>query len=279
MDKQHRIDCHTHIVNRQIKDAYYQNAAGEYAVIMEFLPQFTREGMQDESWQLAAGDERLFLSPCIDIHKRIPPQLAEIEEKMLAKPECKVVGLKIFLTYQKGRADDEKMMCIYDFARKYGLSVTYHTGLPSLRLPTDNDMEGSRATYIRSVALAYPEVNFIAAHLDDPHFDECVQAMHGVPNMYSDFSGTFEPGASAMENVAETLSAYAHAIRQYPGAYRQILYGTDFCPPIALSAFGEYDETIRRIFAPDQFEDIYWNNPLRAFPRLAEILREKGTIK
>ena len=83
-----------------------------------------------------------------------------------------------------------------------------------------------------------------------------------------------------MENVEETpLRLCPWRSASIPGAYRQILYGTDFCPPIALSAFGEYDETIRRIFAPDQFEDIYWNNPLRAFPRLAEILREKGTIK
>ncbi|MCI5527637.1 MAG: amidohydrolase family protein [Oscillospiraceae bacterium] len=278
MENQRRIDCHTHIVNQKIKDAYYQNPGG-YAIIMEFLPQFANAQMPDESWQIAAADERLFLSPSIDIHKEILPQLSAIEEKMLARPECKVVGLKIFLTYQKGRADDEKMMCIYDFARRYGLSVTYHTGLPSLHLPTDDDMEGSNAKYVRNVALAYPDVNFIVAHLDDPRFDECVQAMHGVPNLYSDFSGTFEPGASAMEDVEATISAYDHAIHQYPDAYRQILYGTDFCPPIALSAFGEYDETIRQIFTPDQFEDIYWNNPLRAFPKLAGILREKGIIK
>ena len=263
MENQRRIDCHTHIVNQKIKDAYYQNPGG-YAIIMEFLPQFANAQMPDESWQIAAADERLFLSPSIDIHKEILPQLSAIEEKMLARPECK---------------DDEKMMCIYDFARRYGLSVTYHTGLPSLHLPTDDDMEGSNAKYVRNVALAYPDVNFIVAHLDDPRFDECVQAMHGVPNLYSDFSGTFEPGASAMEDVEATISAYDHAIHQYPDAYRQILYGTDFCPPIALSAFGEYDETIRQIFTPDQFEDIYWNNPLRAFPKLAGILREKGIIK
>ena len=39
MENQRRIDCHTHIVNQKIKDAYYQNPGG-YAIIMEFLPQF-----------------------------------------------------------------------------------------------------------------------------------------------------------------------------------------------------------------------------------------------
>ena len=172
------------------------------------------------------------------------------------------------------------MMCIYDFARKYGLSVTYHTGLPSLRLPTDNDMEGSRATYIRSVALAYPEVNFIAAHLDDPHFDECVQAMHGVPNMYSDFSGTFEPGASAMENVEETLSAYGPrdppVSRRLPADSLRDRFSArpSRCLPLVnmtRPSAGSLLQISLRIFT----------GTIRcgAFPRLAEILREKGTIK
>ena len=87
MANQRSIDCHTHIVNQKIKDAYYQNPGG-YAIIMEFLPQFANAQMPDESWQIAAADERLFLSPSIDIHKEILPQLSAIEEKMLAQPEC-----------------------------------------------------------------------------------------------------------------------------------------------------------------------------------------------
>ena len=48
MENQRRIDCHTHIVNQKIKDAYYQNPGG-YAIIMEFLPQFANAQMPDES--------------------------------------------------------------------------------------------------------------------------------------------------------------------------------------------------------------------------------------
>ena len=65
MDKQHRIDCHTHIVNRQIKDAYYQNAAGEYAVIMEFLPQFTREGCRTSPGSWRRGMNGFFVPPAL----------------------------------------------------------------------------------------------------------------------------------------------------------------------------------------------------------------------
>lgn len=68
------------------------------------------------------------------------------------------------------------------------------------------------------------------------------------------------------------IDTFAKAIHQYPDTYRQILYGTDFCPPIHLTALEEYEVTIGRIFQPDQFADIYYNNCLRAFPRLADYL-------
>ena len=70
------------------------------------------------------------------------------------------------------------------------------------------------------------------------------------------------------------IRTFAEAIHQVPGMYRQILYGTDFCPPINLSAIEEYDYTIARIFEQEQLEDIYRNNCLRAFPKLADYLKE-----
>ena len=278
MARQRKIDCHTHIVNNQISTQYYEcPGGGDYAMVMEFLPHMVKENMPDESWDLCDGNSKLFLCPSIDIHKDIPNQLEIIEHKMTARPNCRVVGLKIFLTYQSGKADDPQMMPIYDFAKKHELSITFHTGLPSLHLPNDFDTNGSNAKFVRNVALKYPEVNFILAHMDDPRYDECIQLMHGVPNMFSDFCGAFEPGTKVADDEEGTISEFAHAIHQFPDTYKQIVYGTDFCPPILLSEIDKYDYTIQKIFTEDQFEDIYWNNPLRAFPKAARyISNEKG---
>ena len=68
-----RIDCHTHIVNREIYDQYLATDAGEnYALVMEFLPYMATEEMPDHSWDLCEGSEKLFLCPSVDIHKDIP---------------------------------------------------------------------------------------------------------------------------------------------------------------------------------------------------------------
>ena len=277
MTRQRKIDCHTHIVNNEISTQYFEcPGGGDYAMVMEFLPYMQKENMPDESWDLCDGNKRLFLCPSIDIHKDIFAQLDIIEEKMSQRPGCRVVGLKIFLSYQTGRADDERMMPIYEFAKKHGLTVTFHTGLPSYHLPYENDVEGSRVEYIANIARKYPEVNFVAAHMGDPYYDESIQAMHELPNMFTDFAGAFEPGTEVAADEEGTIDQWAHAINQYPDTYKQIVYGTDFCPPILLFEIDKYDYAIKKIFTEDQFEDIYWNNPLRAFPKAAEYINKKG---
>ena len=276
MKKQHKIDCHTHIVNQNIFEEYCRHPeTGDYAMVMEFLPHFATEEMPDDSWTLCDGNEKLFLCPSVDIHKDIPAQLAAIEEKMACHPGCRVVGLKIFLSYQTGRADDSHMFPIYDFAKAHGLSVTFHTGYPSYHLPYENDMEGSKVKYVCNIAKLYPEVNFIVAHMGDPYYDESIQAMHGLNNMFTDFCGAFEPGTEVAADEEGTIEKFAHAIHQYPDTWKQIVYGTDFCPPIWLFEVDKYDYTIRKIFTEDQFEDIYWNNPLRAFPKVAEYIKKE----
>lgn len=264
-----KIDCHTHIVNEAIRAEYFSRTDG-YAIVMEFLDKFKVPGMEHDPLAVVKSDRRLFLSPCIDISRDIPPQLARIEGML---EEYRVVGLKVYLTYQAGRADDERMTPIYDFARKHRLTVTYHTGSCALILESDNALEDSNAIYVQNVAKKYPDVNFVVAHMDDPRYDACIRILHEQPNMYSDFSGAYEPGTPEGSSMDWAIETFARAIHQFPDTYKQILYGTDFCPPINLEAIEDYDVTIERIFTPGQFEAVYSGNCLRAFPKLADYLK------
>lgn len=266
-----KIDCHTHIVNPAICQEYFSRTDG-YALVMEFLPKFCTEQIPDVSRALMEQESRLFFCPCIDISGDIPAQLAAIEPEI---EKYRIVGLKIFLTYQAGRADDEKMMPIYEFASRHRLSITYHTGSCALVLPSDNDLEGSNARYVQNVAKMFPDVNFIVAHMDDPRYDACIPIVHEQDNMFTDFCGAYEPGTPEGADMQWAIRTFAHAIHQFPDTYRKILYGTDFCPPINLSAIEEYETTIAAIFSPEQFDDIYFGNALRAFPRLSHYIQRE----
>ena len=260
-----KIDCHTHIVNEEIRREYFSRTDG-IALVMQF-PESILEN--PDCVKTVLGDSRLFLCPCIDIKQPIEPQLAALEPDL---DRHKVVGLKIYLSYQAGRANDPKLDPVYAFAQRHQLSVTFHTGLCSLVLPSDQDLEGSSARYIAQAAEQYPDVNFILAHMDDPHFLECVRIVATHDNLFTDVSGAFETGTKEGEDVSGAIETFCEAVHSQPGMEAKILYGTDFCPPIQLGQLDEYDQTIRQMFSPDQFAAVYRENCLRAFPRLARFL-------
>ena len=260
-----KIDCHTHIISQDIRREYFSRT-DNYALVMQ-LPESIMHN--PDCVDTVLSDDRLFLCPFIDLRAPIPDRLNYLEPLLDVH---KIVGLKIYLSYQRGRADDEKLFPVYDFAAKHRLSVTFHTGLCSLVLPSDNDLEGSSAKYIGHAAELYPEVNFIAAHMDDPHFDECMAVVAAHKNMYTDISGAYETGTSFGADVDAAIALFKHATDSQPGCFKQMLFGTDFCPPILLSQLDEYDYSLDQMFPPETHEDICYNNALKAFPRLKNYL-------
>lgn len=264
-----KIDCHTHIFTPAIRDEYFEQTDG-YALVMQMPDALMKN---DRCLETVRSDRRLFLCPSIDLKGEIAPQLEKIDA---LPPDCRVVGLKIYLAYQSGRADDPRLFPVYEYARSHRLSVTFHTGVCALVLPSDQDLEGSSARHIANAAALYPEVNFIAAHMDDPHYGRCLQIAMETPNFFTDFSGVYETGAKEATDVDGAVAAFREVFSAFPQAHTKLLYGTDFCPMIQLSLLDEYAYTIEKIFAPEHWEEIYYRNALRAFPRLRDYLPAEG---
>ena len=259
-----KIDCHTHIINESIRKEYFSRT-DNIALVMQFPAELLAN---PDTVRTVQSDPRLFLCPCIDRKKAIDPQLEEIEAHL---DDWKVVGLKIYTSYQAGSAEDPELEEVYAFAAKHWLAVTFHTGLCSLVLPSDQDLEGSAASHIARAAERWPSVHFVAAHMDDPNESACCALCADHPNLFTDFSGLFEEGYESDWNVL--LSRYGGAIRS-AGCQKQILFGTDFCPPIGLADIERFDDFAAQIFTQEERQDFYCNNALRAFPRLAAYLQE-----
>ncbi|MBR5641455.1 MAG: amidohydrolase [Firmicutes bacterium] len=255
-----KIDCHTHIINEKVRDAYFSRT-DDIAIVMQF-PQSILDN--PDTVQTVKSDARLFLCPCVDLKRDIVPQLRNIEAHM---DDWKVAGLKIYTSYQAGSADDGRLLPVYEFAERLGLTVVFHTGLCSLVLPSDQDLEGSSARYIAKAAEMFPGVNFVAAHMDDPNEQACCALCADHPNLFTDFSGLFEDGYEADWDVLKVR--YGGAVRA-AGCESQLLYGTDFCPPIGLTDIERFDAFFAELFTEKERETIYYDNALRAFPRLAE---------
>ena len=247
-----------------MRDEYFSRT-DSVALVMQFPDSILQN---PETVRTVQSDPRLFLCPCVDLKQEIAPQLQVIEEHL---DDWKTVGLKIYTSYQRGSADEAALRLVYEFAERLGLTVTFHTGLCSLVLPSDQDLEGSSAAHIAKAAEEFPGVNFVAAHMDDPRTDACCRLCAEHPNLFTDLSGLFEAGYESDWDVL--LPQYGGAVRA-AGCESQILHGTDFCPLIGLNDIERFDGFLARIFTPEELENVYYHNALRAFPKLAAYLKE-----
>lgn len=268
-----KIDTYTHIVNKDIFNQYNATPfCSEYAIIMEFSPYFATADMEDDSWKVCGHSKRLFLCPSIDIEKDIPEQLQILSKKLRIRPECHIIGLIIYLTGSNDNITDEKVLPVYDFAKKHNLSIVFHTGLPSAHQVNAESAGTSCISDICKLAATYPTVNFIVAQMDYPRFAKCLQLIHKIPNIFTCFNGVFTLDKRITKSSDAIFRALSLAIMQYGDIYKQMLYGTSFCPPYHATEIAKYDAGIETLFTHDQVQEIYWDNALRAFPKLTKFL-------
>ena len=268
-----KIDTYTHIVNKDIFNQYNATPfCSEYAIIMEFSPYFATADMEDDSWKVCGHSKRLFLCPSVDLTKGITEQLQIIEKKLRIRPECHVIGLIIYLTGSNDNITDTKILPVYDFAKKHNLSIVFHTGLPSAHLEAAENTGTSCISDICKLAAKYSTVNFIVAQMDYPRFAKCLQLIHRIPNIFTSFNGAFTPDKRINKSSDAIFRALSLAIMQYGDIYKQMLYGTSFCPPYEATEIAIYDAGIETIYTHDQVWEIYWDNALLAFPKLKNYL-------
>ena len=201
--------------------------------------------------------------------------------KMLPKENIYICTCKEYLDMAKQQLPEvpERNVMVEPIHRNTAPSVAWaamriHKKNPKanvLVLPSDQDLEGSSAAHIAKAAEEFPGVNFVAAHMDDPRTDACCRFCAEHPNLFTDLSGLFEAGYESDWDVL--LPQYGGAVRA-AGCESQILHGTDFCPLIGLNDIERFDGFLARIFTPEELENVYCHNALRAFPKLAAYLKE-----
>lgn len=86
-------------------------------------------------------------------------------------------GLKFHPFGSKVAADEKKMEPYYKLARKYHLPILFHTAID----------DKSKIIHLKNVALKYPDLTFIAAHMELITDNElAIKIVSEVPNIYGD---------------------------------------------------------------------------------------------
>src|SRR5262249_9941181 len=123
----------------------------------------------------------------------------------------KLVALIADLNHDAARLD-----VLWQYATRHGLPVLLHTGTTFVaQAPLDCTLP----RLLDRVAMRFPEVRMVLAHLGHPYEGECVAVIRKHPNVYADLSALHYPLFQLYHSLM--------LVQEY-GVWDKVLFGTDY---------------------------------------------------
>ncbi len=125
-------------------------------------------------------------------------------------------GIKLMSMYAGFRPDDSLLDPLWTYAQTHQLPVLLHTGTTFV---AQAPLECTLPRHLDAVAIRFPDVKIILAHLGHPYEGECVAVIRKHPNVYADIS--------ALHYRPFQLYHSLMLVQEY-GVWDKVLFGTDF---------------------------------------------------
>ena len=125
-------------------------------------------------------------------------------------------GIKLLPMYAGFQPDDDRLDPLWKYATTHRLPVLLHTGTTFIaQAPLDCTLP----RLIDRVAIRYPDVKIVMAHLSHPYEAECVVTIRKHPNVYAD--------VSALHYRPFQLYHSLMLVQEY-GVWDKVLFGSDY---------------------------------------------------
>ncbi len=246
------VDCHTHLSTREqwgrqfveaVERAYsgtpidlnstperHWEASEEADRVIVFGINSDFLGMNTPNDQIAAyarqHPEKIIGFMSIDPHA--PDALDELER---AVNELGLKGIKTSPVYQNYHPDDPKLHEIYQRAVKYNLPILTHAAYHCIP-PTP--MKYANPLLYDDVAIQFPELKIILAHMGLPWAEDAMVMARKHPNVYADISAL---------PVRSWWSYHALLTFFESGCFHKLLFGSDF----PFWTVGETSQSLRNL--------------------------------
>jgi uncharacterized protein len=164
-------------------DAHMRHAAGvDRAVVLAFNAPYSGFVVPDE--YVAAyvrTDEKRLIGFC-----SVDPQQGQIEYRLdRAIHDLGLRGVKLGPTYQGFDPLSAESFHLYEAIAARNLPIMWHQGLTFVRRSI---MAYALPHQIDQVAIRFPELRIVIAHLGHPWIGECIGVIRKHPNVYADIS-------------------------------------------------------------------------------------------
>jgi len=147
----------------------------------------------------------------------IDPNEADYLDEMHRSFETmKFRGLKLGPIYQNYHPMDERMQPVYAYCEKRGIPVLFHQGTTFPRLAP---LKYAHPVLLEDVAMRYPELRIVIAHMGHPWMDDTIVLIRKQPNVYADVSALYYRPWQFYNGLVTAV--------EY-GAAHKLLFGTDY---------------------------------------------------
>jgi uncharacterized protein len=125
-------------------------------------------------------------------------------------------GIKLLPMYAGFRPDDERLDPLWKYADQHRLPVLLHTGTTFV---SQAPLECTLPRHLDTVAMRFPDVRIVMAHLGHPYEGECVAVIRKHPNVYADIS--------ALHYRPFQMYHSLMLVQEY-GVWHKLLFGSDY---------------------------------------------------
>jgi predicted TIM-barrel fold metal-dependent hydrolase len=145
-----------------------------------------------------------------------PTQAAWQDELLEGHQDLKLKGIKLLSMYAGFRPNQPELDYLWEYATRHGLPVLLHTGTTFIQ---QAPLECTLPRHLDDVAIRFPEVRIILAHLSHPYEGECIATIRKHPNVYAD--------CSALHYRPFQLYHSLMLVQEY-GVWDKVLFGSDY---------------------------------------------------
>ena len=145
-----------------------------------------------------------------------PTQPGWEDELRRGHQELGLKGIKLLSMYAGFRPDDPSLDPLWQYATDNRLPVLLHTGTTFIR---QAPLECTLPRHLDAVAIRFPDVKIILAHLGHPYEWECIAVIRKHSNVYAD--------VSALHYRPFQLYHALMLVQEY-GVWHKLLFGSDY---------------------------------------------------
>jgi predicted TIM-barrel fold metal-dependent hydrolase len=160
---------------------------------------------------VARAADRLLFFAAID-----PGQPDFMEELERCHQDLGAVGVKLAPLYQNVHPSNPRNLEIYRYCVKHGLPVLFHSGTSFI---SGTYLDYSRPVHFDAVAVNFPDLKMVLAHLGHPWEGETIAVIRRHANVYADLSALYYRPWQFYNSMRLLVEYHAH---------HKVLFGSDF---------------------------------------------------